>query len=74
MRSLRHFRDKIEKGRLFHILNLLESSISSREGWSVKRKLDHGNRREKARFLRRWEIFSRSRTSASVGRRIKLLR
>jgi hypothetical protein len=28
--------------------------------------------RERARFLRRWEIFSRSRTSASAGRRIKL--
>jgi len=31
----------------------------------------NGNR-EKARFLRRWEIFSHSRTSASAGRRIKL--
>jgi hypothetical protein len=28
--------------------------------------------REKARFLRRWEIFSRPKTSASEGRRIKL--
>ncbi|MCJ7645750.1 hypothetical protein MUO65_02430 [bacterium] len=30
-----------------------------------------GNR-EKARFVRRWEIFSRSKTSASAERRIEL--